>query len=517
MKSKISKYALLFFAFVFVLSIFSGCGTKQNGESEKSSAAQTQSSAKSTESVPEQKEPDVVKIVVFEEFAGSEYDGIVWETIQEKTNVKLDIMGVPGDQLNDKINIIMASQDIPDIFNLSNETIEINLANSNILLPINQYFDKAPNLKKYWEVYWPAMTHPDGNIYAIPAQQNLVQWYPYYREDWLDKLGLSVPTTVDEYFTVAVAVTEQDPDANGENDTYAFGATNGCEDMRYFDHIFAAYGVLPELWSEVDGKLTDNAILPGAKEALKFIHELYKAGAIDPEFITDDSTRHRTKLVQGTYGAPCDTYWFFNSYNPTYHDAFHEANPDGSWVIGNLLKSNYTPNSVGMRMLNRRGWLKTVVSRETENIDAVMRLLDFIATDEQQTLRKVGVEGITFKWNDEGKAEMLISTNDRMEYGISENNLATRDLTIDKSDGWVEVMQLANSTGVPNLADPFLIDEAGRYLTDLKNYTEEMYTKMIVGDVQIDGGFEDYVKEWNKRGGEELTEAYNKAYEESKN
>ena len=44
------------------------------------------------------------------------------------------------------------------------------------------------------------------------------------RKDWLDKLGLKVPKTTDEFFEVMKAFTFKDPDGNGKNDTYGLGA-----------------------------------------------------------------------------------------------------------------------------------------------------------------------------------------------------------------------------------------------------------------------------------------------------
>ena len=75
----------------------------------------------------------------------------------------------------------------------------------------------------------------------------MCSFYPFYRQDWLTKLNLQVPTTVDEYYNVATAFASQDPDGNGKKDTYAFGGINGVEDLRLTDHIFGAYGILTEM------------------------------------------------------------------------------------------------------------------------------------------------------------------------------------------------------------------------------------------------------------------------------
>lgn len=77
----------------------------------------------------------------------------------------------------------------------------------------------------------------------------------------------------------------------------------------------------------------------------------------------------------------------------------------------------------------------------------------------------------------------------------------------------MDVIDTLYATAVGNEADALIIPEAGKYLTTLKDYTIAQFSKMIVGEVPVEGGFEDFVKEWNAMGGQELTDAYNKAYQ----
>ena len=102
-------------------------------------------------------------------------------------------------ELDNKLNILLASGDRPDIIQCETETMESQLLSAGILLPINEYWDNYPNIKNGRdEATWDLMRYTDGNIlfnrYQNPNPLSIIA----YRQDWLDKLGLEVPTTLDE-------------------------------------------------------------------------------------------------------------------------------------------------------------------------------------------------------------------------------------------------------------------------------------------------------------------------------
>ena len=90
------------------------------------------------------------------------------QMIEEATNTKLEIIQVPTKELDNKLNILLASGDRPDIIQCETETMESQLLSSGILLPINQYWDNYPNIKNGRdEATWDLMRYTDGNIYSI--------------------------------------------------------------------------------------------------------------------------------------------------------------------------------------------------------------------------------------------------------------------------------------------------------------------------------------------------------------
>src|SRR6185436_7991830 len=122
-----------------------------------------------------------------------------------------------------------------------------------LLGPVDDLLPLMPTRtkQKYSDENRNKLVTADGHLYGLqepalppnPKRSGLL-----IRQDWLDKLGLKAPTTLDEFFEVAEAFTEKDPDGNGQNDTFGFGAyisagggnpTLGVQ----FDFIYGAYGV----------------------------------------------------------------------------------------------------------------------------------------------------------------------------------------------------------------------------------------------------------------------------------
>jgi putative aldouronate transport system substrate-binding protein len=141
----------------------------------------------------------------------------------------------------------------------------------------------------------------------------------FIRHDWLDKVGLKTPQTIDEITKTLKAF----KDAKLSK----FGLV-ACKRLVTWNSsiapIFGAYGVMPTAWRKgSDGKLVYNSILPQAKEALAQIRAWYKDGYIDPDFYTYNENDARKNL-----GANKDGVYFAPWYNGSaYFQKTEEENP----------------------------------------------------------------------------------------------------------------------------------------------------------------------------------------------
>ena len=509
MKSIFFKSMSISVAILFVLTAFTGCGAKNTEQSP--TTAQSQASGATSGTVANS-EPDVLKMVVPEAWTGITYDNLINNYIQEKTNTKWELTVVPGADLEDKLNVLLSSGERPDIIQYNSDDTETKYVEANLLLPVNKYFDKTPNLQKNWSGVWDVMKRGDGNIYAIPVQSNPADFSLMYRKDWLAGLNLEIPKTIDEYYNVAVAIAGQDPDGDGKKNTYAFGCdgSDPVIDWRFFDHIFGAFGVLPESSMLADGKIVEGSVQPGAKEALRFLNKLYKAAALDPEFVTDNYDRADEKFQKGLYGATSN-YTFMVDPLTVYNTTFKTVYPNGEWVA--VTEPLQAPgfNAVGMRLNPKRGWSKTSVLKDSEKVDAALRLLDWFASEEGTMTENYGLEGQQYNMKD-GVVVPTVTQDDYKKLGIKQMGLAKKGLYLQYSLVFQNTIKEVAAKGMFSPVENIMVPESSKYGQTLSDYTQKTFIKMIVGDVPIDGGFETYVKEWEKLGGQQLFDAYNRAY-----
>lgn len=249
--------------------------------------------------------------------------------LKEYLNVEFDwLWEVPNTQYNTKLDLSLASGQYPDILQCDFETY-CYLKDAGMLADLtdvwNQYASNA--LKAVIGPYLYFTTTEDG-LMAIPYANNPASsvHVNYWRTDWLKKLGLEMPTTLDQYTTVIKAFRDNDPDGNGEKDTYglSFYADPFGADLSMLP-IFNAFGSYPTSWIEKDGKIVNGTIQPETKEALDYLRSLYADGYINPEFATYNADQVKTDIVSGKNGQFAG-YWYLPDYNTVVESMINDEN-----------------------------------------------------------------------------------------------------------------------------------------------------------------------------------------------
>ena len=160
----------------------------------------------------------------------TQQDSEIEKWIEDLYNVNIELNVLPGyTDGQSQIQLIMAGDELPDtIWWWSMDTQYQQWVNAGLLVDVAPYVEKYPNIRNYYNKMDPNTlfyaSDDSGAIYRIPgdvAEPSCeVLWI---RQDWLDNLKLEVPTTIDELEEVMRAFTEDDPDGNGQDDTYGLG------------------------------------------------------------------------------------------------------------------------------------------------------------------------------------------------------------------------------------------------------------------------------------------------------
>jgi putative aldouronate transport system substrate-binding protein len=206
------------------------------------------------------------------------------------------------------LNMRIASKEMPDLF-VPWGGIEVALAKQGALANLTKLLPKyAPILwkaipKDVWKTVKAQDPTDKGQIYFVPQIVNYGMNGALIRKDWLNKLGLKIPTTKDEFVAVLRAFRDKDPNGNGKKDELPMV---GRENGRWMDILFGMYGVamdegFPE-WDLYNKKLTYAAITPNMKAALKFCSQLYKEGLLDPETFLNSKNIFDAKVKSDRVG-----------------------------------------------------------------------------------------------------------------------------------------------------------------------------------------------------------------------
>lgn len=434
MKKK--KMLALLMSCIMTAGVLGGCGADNAKEGSSSAAASATtatiegSSAEGTENsmfnepgmLPIVKEPITLTVFAPANTEGSWEDNAQVKEIEEATGIHLEWQtAASSDNVQEKLSTMFASGEMPDIIltgvsasNRYDKATEQALGEQGLIIPLNDYldtvsvgykqaFEEIDGLREY-------ITTPDGNIYSLPnidgslhVQYNMKLWI---NTQWLDNLGLNMPTTTEEFYEVMKAFKEKDANGNGDpNDeiplsTVTSGA--GTQLDGFLMNPFQLTSETNKLYVD-NGKVTFAPAQEGYKEGLKYLNQLYAEGLLNPESFTQDKNNQVNvneagdECVIGAFLAQRPGYACDLSTEPyskkweQYQSLAPLAGPDGQCVAS---WNPYVMFQSGM----------TFISSSCTNPEAAFRLLDYIST---QTYRSsLGIEGVHYELLDAGTTEL---------------------------------------------------------------------------------------------------------------
>ncbi|MEC0128924.1 extracellular solute-binding protein [Paenibacillus pabuli] len=472
-----------------------------------------------------------------------------------KDNLNIDTkvtwQAATGTNYEQKVNLAISSNDLPDALVVKDTQLRA-MVKAGQLEDLTDAFNRyaSPAMKSYMEktngVSAEAVTF-DGKMYAIPSIQvhsdGVHQMW--IRKDWLDKLGLEPPKTMEELENVAKAFVEQDPDGNGQNDTIGIaGQQNGGRLYANFlestnntyglDPIFGAYKAYPGYWLKDDsGNPVYGSILPETKEALGKLRDMYANGLIDKELGIRKSASE--PVVNGNAGIFFAPWWM--GYGPL-PDAI-KNDPEANW------QAYLLPLDADGQFNAHMGAPSTVfvvVRKGYEHPEAVIKMLNLLIRDESKFDISVPVGHyplrVPMSYMDESEysakalQEVLAGSKKPEDFTDPGYKLLAADIQnvkkvkkepYDNMDiqywdpqadlgVWSRIYSLL--VGSSSLQQDYnkvysLLYSQTRTMesrwSNLKKLEDETFLKIIMGAAPLDT-FDTFVSDWKKQGGDKITE-----------
>ncbi|MFD0961041.1 extracellular solute-binding protein [Paenibacillus chungangensis] len=500
-----------------LLGIVTACagsnGTEQTNEPSNTTGNKGEAVKENVTS--ESKEPQHIKIVVnngsrkFPEGMDANSNPYL-DYIESNTNLDIEVVTPPKEGYQEKVNVMMASGDLPDMIYSNDSAWLANMVKQKALKPLNEAIDKAGSHLKAFipEEAWKSVTF-GGNIYAIPVINPVPgNEIMYIRKDWLDNVGMESPTTLEEYVDVMRAFAQNDPDQNGKDDT--MGLIVG-ENLGLTAPITGAFGVQKGQWVERDGKLVYSSTLPEMKQAIQFLAELYKEGLIDQEWALNKYATVTEKISSGKTGL-FSAMWY-DTRGPI--KTSQQNDPDAEWVSAEFpIGPDGKQGTFGSSLI--KGY--NVVPTTSKHADGVVKMLDYLI-DEGHRDMVLGFEGEV--WTEkEGKVETNFEEHNKHIYRLTLAELVgipDDPVAFEKNDALglefklSENIRKINQHKMHSLYLGAPTPGMAKYGDKLKTLEETVFATIVMGKKPIDA-FDQFVKEWNEQGGSEITDEVNAWY-----
>ncbi|SEL97558.1 putative aldouronate transport system substrate-binding protein [Paenibacillus sp. cl141a] len=471
---------------------------------------------------------------------------------EEKTNVHIEWEVVPEQSMQEKLNLVLASEDYPDLIlglNIS-PAQQMIYGSQGAFLPLNDLIEKqGPNTKKLFQdnpEIQSTITALDGNIYALPEVNECyhcsMSQKMWIYEPWLKKLNLKMPETTDELYEVLKAFKEQDPNGNGIQDEIPLSISPKSWSSSIDAFLLNSFIYNPVYGSSYkhifirDDKLDVAFNKPEWREGLRYMNKLYAEGLLAPESFTQDDNQ----LIQ--IGENPDTV-ILGASTGGHQGIFTQLlGESGRWLEYKTVPPLKGPNGVRYAALDSTGLNPGafVITKKAKHPELALRWADGLY-EREHTLRsvygrpdqewreakdgEVGINGEPAVWS-ELKSYGTVQNIAWIQTGPSLRTNEFRLSAVAKGDDDLEVVLYNETknkyepykpTDVSTVPPLFLTNEQASEVADLSktinDYVDEMMARFVIGDADLDKDWDSYVKQLEAMNVARYLVIYQEAYD----
>lgn len=470
--------------------------------------------------------------------------------IKSVINVQnVDVFEANDSQYDTNVSMVISMGSLPDIMVVSSQDEVEQLVEAGLIEDLTESYNNciSDRIRKMYESYGDSlkdMVTYDGKIMALPETNitdgpNLV----WLRKDWMDKLGLSEPHTIDDVVNIVKHFISEDPgnngvDASGKPNTVGLAVdtdvTGECGYSSEFllDIIFACFGAYPKQWiMNDDGEIVYGSVTDEAKEALSYINNLYNQGVIDNDFLLRTSTNICELIENGLCGSFFGPWWAPN--NPLANAV--SRNPDADWqpyliaTDSDGTTSYHSQNPCYKYVVVRKGYEHPEIAAKMISVMFDKVRFDCTDSEEFKNYYQLNVEptarplSINVDYNNAlsicyrnidatisgRKNPDSLELLERSFYDACSEYIKNANKT---STQWAAYMSRIKACSLIAQDNIKVVDSLYFKTTDtmkshwwrLKAKEKEAYLKIISGEEDI-SYFDTFVKEWNEQGGQIIT------------
>ena len=419
-----------------------------------------------------------------------EYVKVIEDALAKQgINIDLELIEIPPQSYGEKLTLMLISGKVPDIIYFQGGGDRV-MAQQGLLENLLPYVN---NSKIFQERFPP---YDRKRLENFPY---LIRIYPtnakvaVIRKDWLDKLGMKPPVTVDDYYNLMKKITETDFDGNGKKDTYGITTTGSTERL---DQIFnMAFGITSTWMLDKDGNYVYSLVTPYEKNELIFYRKLFKEGILDREYITNKWDSLEDKFYTGKTGIVCATN---GKVLDLYETKMKRVHGDDIELIPLEPPKGISQGFMAIDVTKEeRGFAISALSKH-KDID--FKIFEFMLSDTGLILDNIGLEGKQYIMKD-GKIELTPAANRWFDRFFVYPDW--RPPAKIMGDSALKSMKIANKYYREDISFVMPREFAAKW-DALTNLFKEYSYKIISGEYPPEK-FDEFVQKWYGDGGEEIT------------
>ena len=463
----------------------------------------------------------------------------VHQTAEELTGVHINWREESYTDPKQKMNLMFSTGDTEDIVwdawkHASGGPKK--LLDEGLIVSLNPYIEKyTPNLKKLLQEtpgLLEQISTDDGRIFMFPT----IRLDPItransgfaIRKDWLDRAGLPVPETIDEWYTMLKTFQDMDMNGNGLKDE-CFVSMGFEKTSQSMDNFAVAYGLVAgtDLYVK-DGQVKYGAYEPEFKDFVAEMAKWYSEGLLDPEFSTQDSKQFDSKMVNDMGGA------YYGSLSGNMGKFITARSDDSEYdlVPAPMPKAPDGKVHTGISGYGQMVPHGASICSTNENIVETVKWLDWHYSEEGTALYNWGIEGQSYEVVD-GKNQFtdLITNNpDGLSKDEADARYAGGVLTqmpiVEDPEVFLALKSLPQQKAASQLwcqADtswllsPLYFDsetttENANIMSEIKTYVAEQFNKYVMGIESMDT-FDQFQQQLKNMGIETVLANYQASYD----
>lgn len=485
---------------------------------------------------------------------GTYEDNAIKTYIEETLNVEYSysIEALDNDDYAQQLSLAITGEDLPDVFTVYDINTLYELVENDLIADLTDIYKNyaTDDLKQMYDDYDYSVLDRatfDGKLMALPRCSPEIESYVWIRQDWVDKLGLTLDEdenlmiSREELEMVAAEFVARDPGNSGNPVGMAIMSTITEEADNSISVVNNSFGVYNRKWlQDDDGTIYNGSTVPEAKEALAWWADMYEKGLLDPQYGTrtwgDIEALYLNGQIGILFGQMSDPAWMFTT--------VYEADPEARFVAYGLDNGNGQVSTPYYNTVSR--WV--VVNKKFENPEVAVKIENIIRdltvnpnlAEEEPLLYEYVAAGTIVDFFDpfnmaiypaddfvsrytyardylEGNITLEEITNPRILANVEiveRYNEDPSSLSVSEMGNYAWTMEgsraavTLNELGLMNYVSPLYLgstETMNDKQADLNKLEEETYIKIITGELPVDY-FDTFVKEWNERGGAAIAE-----------